>query len=1278
LFFIIATENKMSLSTYDKGMQESTFNNKKSYAAFLIDRPFNEEDNLKALLMNCLRYRLQIVRNSETSTGGNTNDTDSESDLEKALRELDLNSPSSFNSLLTAEDNESTTNSKVTSHYDTLLQLIDEFDATGAAEIFRLLLERRAAIPLFVPKSKKHYLSLLSHITLPRIDNIRLSEDKSLSRVAVISCRQRNQSQTCDILKSIFNIDSFHFLDLATSNISSESILAEIGCGCIVSDDSKTKTKKIQNVLVVHVMGDFRPLWSFLRRFADIFLIEDSTIESESFFKAFMTEDKKRDLDLQDASLGVEMHMSISCLWKPSDGTARKKEIKTVNGFLHLYIQDQLSDTFKLAFKSDIVTCMDKTLTSNVDFAKKRLKLCDVPILKAEGYNSLDCVSPTKIESSIEKSVIGSLGNVKKTEFVLQKSFMQEAKHHESKMENRLKGEKLHEEDGKIKKIREQRRADTRQVETNSLLQLFLSFLENKDPCSRILSIRVLEKELAKLGEQELGELFKEVESLSVSYRDKLLSNTVDQRDLDSVAEKLRSAKTTLIENVLGIEHLWRELSHLYVDMEPERRSPAIKNIPRLAAQHLMDGFCLELLDGDSNIIRKEWIKEVLQQLGSLTEGKGIFVLSVMGVQSSGKSTLLNTMFGIRMRTSVGQCTRGVNMQLLAVDGRPEYDYILLMDTEGTRSSEYHGLPGSEKRDNQMATLSILLSDATIVIMPGENDAAVKEILPIVLMAYQGSKLAEDNGGRLSSRMFFIYNRIDTNQKDKLANIVQNLGTSLYEAFSQVQTLTGNSTNLKSESPFADFKFDTPDSSDSDVRILGNVKKHSKPPSDVPDEEYGQGLIQFREHIHQRVTKAGSEIWKSRTISEFSSYIENVWKCIISANFIFTFATVVEHSTFDKLDLEYKKIERKLAEAYENAFKNIKEEMTKRIGEKDDPLCSITSMRGPADGETPENKKNSSVTFEHFESKLFDELLPVEQKLNIEVENMLQNEGLEKWSLQFEKKWENNKEVQAWNWKHNARNAFDRLFTYENRVATYTKKMRTAINQLFKSSTNSWTEEEKENKFNELFKDILAEAEKEFPPKDVRQEITKVYQESPTIKSRKIEIKRWDDEPIEAYQSKKEEDKKSNWISNLKIQWQWVTKIFNKSKMKKEKEEEEFYKCAASVYDAVHRIAAGKLCYDASIISNVIREVDSTITAHKLTENTVATIMHNHGMRLIFNLMEKTEKEWRLQNSVPAKLESNERILRNYFMMVSQGVEKTQLFAATMANTLENVILSGN
>ena len=42
-----------------------------------------------------------------------------------------------------------------------------------------------------------------------------------------------------------------------------------------------------------------------------------------------------------------------------------------------------------------------------------------------------------------------------------------------------------------------------------------------------------------------------------------------------------------------------------------------------------------------------------------------IFVLSVLGAQSSGKSTMLNLMFGVRLRASTGQCTRGVNMLLV-------------------------------------------------------------------------------------------------------------------------------------------------------------------------------------------------------------------------------------------------------------------------------------------------------------------------------------------------------------------------------------------------------------------------------------------------------------------------------------------------------------------------------------------------------------------------------------------------------------------------------------
>ncbi|CAF1520576.1 unnamed protein product, partial [Didymodactylos carnosus] len=80
-----------------------------------------------------------------------------------------------------------------------------------------------------------------------------------------------------------------------------------------------------------------------------------------------------------------------------------------------------------------------------------------------------------------------------------------------------------------------------------------------------------------------------------------------------------------------------------------------------MAAQYLIDGFPIELLGGDAGMTCDKWV----------------------GVQSSDKSTLLNMMLGVRFRSSAGQCTRGVNIQLIKVEDRDEYDYMLLMDTEG-------------------------------------------------------------------------------------------------------------------------------------------------------------------------------------------------------------------------------------------------------------------------------------------------------------------------------------------------------------------------------------------------------------------------------------------------------------------------------------------------------------------------------------------------------------------------------------------------------------------
>ena len=60
-------------------------------------------------------------------------------------------------------------------------------------------------------------------------------------------------------------------------------------------------------------------------------------------------------------------------------------------------------------------------------------------------------------------------------------------------------------------------------------------------------------------------------------------------------------------------------------------------------------------------------------------------LLLSLGLQSSGKSTLLNAMFGTQFSTSVGLCTDGLNGQLIPIPAnitKTGYTHILLIDTK--------------------------------------------------------------------------------------------------------------------------------------------------------------------------------------------------------------------------------------------------------------------------------------------------------------------------------------------------------------------------------------------------------------------------------------------------------------------------------------------------------------------------------------------------------------------------------------------------------------------
>uniref|UniRef100_A0A8C2KSL5 VLIG-type G domain-containing protein n=1 Tax=Cyprinus carpio TaxID=7962 RepID=A0A8C2KSL5_CYPCA len=228
----------------------------------------------------------------------------------------------------------------------------------------------------------------------------------------------------------------------------------------------------------------------------------------------------------------------------------------------------------------------------------------------------------------------------------------------------------------------------------------------------------------------------KHLSRLQEQYRDACQNPKEDK-------ERLRELDNQIASSSLGIQHFMRELSQLYesAHFQGNWNHPSLKKLPELCAQLMLNGFPLELIDGDASNIPLRWIGNVLSALNKLTTPHNrIRVITVLGVQSTGKSTLLNTMFGVQFAVSSGRCTRGAFMLLIDVseEFRSELlcDYILIIDTEGLKSLELAKLADSYEHDNELATLVVGLSDITIVNIAMENATEMKDTLQIVVHAF--------------------------------------------------------------------------------------------------------------------------------------------------------------------------------------------------------------------------------------------------------------------------------------------------------------------------------------------------------------------------------------------------------------------------------------------------------------------------------------------------------------------------------------------------------------
>ncbi|XP_067347435.1 up-regulator of cell proliferation-like isoform X2 [Channa argus] len=363
-----------------------------------------------------------------------------------------------------------------------------------------------------------------------------------------------------------------------------------------------------------------------------------------------------------------------------------------------------------------------------------------------------------------------------------------------------------------------------------------------------------------------------------------------NEKDVKLIAE----LEKALLDSSLGIEHYMREMGLIYEFSvtSSETTADEISRLPGIAAEMLLDGHPLELLDGDASNIPERWVTDVLMELHKKVGGKSrLLVLTVLGVQSTGKSTLLNTMFGVQFPVSSGRCTRGAYMLFIRVGEDMQSDlncdFIVLIDTEGLKSPLLAQLEDSYEHDNQLATFVIGLSDVAVINVAMENLAEMKDVLQIAAHAFLRMKQI----GKKPVCHFVHQNVAAVSAHAKTMIERKHLLDQLNE-MTQIAAEMENIPHIEAFTDVLDYDVET-----NNWNIPGLW--HGTPPMAPVNTGYSEAVADFKKNLLKTMKRdRNNEISQ---IPEFIIWIKSLWKAVKYENFSFSFRNTLVANAYDNL-----------------------------------------------------------------------------------------------------------------------------------------------------------------------------------------------------------------------------------------------------------------------------------------------------------------------------------------------------------------------------------------
>ena len=363
---------------------------------------------------------------------------------------------------------------------------------------------------------------------------------------------------------------------------------------------------------------------------------------------------------------------------------------------------------------------------------------------------------------------------------------------------------------------------------------------------------------------------------------------------LKECKRKIGQLHKKIIDASLGLEHLLRELGQVY---EAVQESPMCTNLyrclPKLAAEILIDGYPLELMDGDAAHVPLEWVTAVLQEANKLLAEPRVYVLSVLGLQSTGKSTLINTTFGLQFKVGAGRCTRGAFMQLLPISDELKEeincDYVLVVDTEGLRAPELDSQK-MQKHDNELATFVIGVANETIVNIYGEVPGDMDDILQTAVHAFIRMKRV-----KFDPSCQFVHQNVGA----VAASDKSGMGRSKFT--DKLDMMTSEAAKEeKREVEFEYFSDVIHFEEEKDVHHFPGLWNGIPPMAHV-NPEYSDKALSLRLHLVKRIEQSHSV----KKLSDIQTHIGDLWNALLHEKFVFSFKNTLEIAVYNSLEANY-------------------------------------------------------------------------------------------------------------------------------------------------------------------------------------------------------------------------------------------------------------------------------------------------------------------------------------------------------------------------------------